>query len=87
SKIAGTFNTSVQNIKALNNLKSDQLAIGQKLIIHAAGSGDTRSYTVKPGDTPYEIAKRFGKDLNLFLTTNDLTRRSKIYPGQVLLIK
>ncbi|MBU4202437.1 MAG: LysM peptidoglycan-binding domain-containing protein, partial [Acidobacteria bacterium] len=86
-KIAGTFNTSVQNIKALNKLQGDRLAIGQKLIIRTAGTDETRSYTVKQGDTPYEISKRFGMDLDMFLTINSLTRRSKIYPGQVLLIK
>ncbi|MBU1185280.1 MAG: LysM peptidoglycan-binding domain-containing protein [Acidobacteria bacterium] len=86
-KIAGTFNTSVQNIKALNKLQGDRLAIGQILIIRTAGTDETRSYTVKQGDTPYEISKRFGMDLDMFLTINSLTRRSKIYPGQVLLIK
>ena len=89
SKIANTFHTTVQNIKALNNLRSDRLAIGQKLIINrsVSGSENSRSYTVQSGDTPYEIAKRFGMDLDSFLTKNGLTRRSKIYPGQVLQIK
>ena len=86
-RIASIFNTSVQKIKSLNNLGSDLLRVGQKLIIQSGKPPDVTVYVVKTGDTPYEIAKRYGMDLITFLSINGLTQRSKIYPGQRLWIK
>ncbi|MFO7867313.1 MAG: LysM domain-containing protein [Candidatus Aminicenantes bacterium] len=38
------------------------------------------------GDTPYEIARKYGMSLQAFLSLNGLTPRSKIYPGQKVLV-
>jgi membrane-bound lytic murein transglycosylase D len=46
----------------------------------------TSQYTVKAGDTPFKIAKRFGMNLSVLLSLNGLNSRSKIYPGQKLWI-
>ncbi len=82
--IAQSFTTSVQDIKRRNNLRSNTLQVGQKLIIHAANAEGSTFYTVKSGDTPFKIAQRFGMNLNALLSMNGLTTRSKIYPGQKL---
>jgi len=84
--IANAFSTTIQNIKNLNNLTSNRLDVGQKLIIQSGVAEGTSFYTVKAGDTPYKIARQFGMKLSVLLSINGLTRYSKIYPGQKLLI-
>jgi len=83
-QIASSFNTSVAEIKQRNNLSSNTLQVGQKLTIQSGNLSGASQYTVKSGDTPYEIAKKFGMNLSVLLTLNGLNSRSKIYPGQKL---
>ena len=85
-RIAHAFNTTVQKIKRENSLKSDILHVGQKLVIHSGKPEGAVLYTVRRGDTPFEIAKKYGMDLNYLLSLNGLSIRSKIYPGQKLWI-
>jgi len=82
--IANTFNTTVQAIKKENHLKSNLLRVGQKLIIRSGKPKGATLYTVKRGDTPFEIANKFGMSLSYLLSLNGLSPRSKIYPGQKL---
>jgi membrane-bound lytic murein transglycosylase D len=82
--IAKAFNTTVQEIKKQNNLQSNILRVGQKLTIQSGMPAGAIPYTVKSGDTPYMIAKRYGMNLNYLLALNGLSTRSKIYPGQQL---
>ena len=82
--IAQSFTTSVQEIQRRNNLKSNTLQVGQKLTIHAANAEGSSFHTVRSGDTPFKIAQRYGMELNVLLSLNGLTTRSKIYPGQKL---
>ena len=82
--IARSFQTSVQNIQRLNNLKSSTLQVGQKLAIHTGAAQGSAFHTVKSGDTPFKIAQRYGMNLNTLLNLNGLNTRSKIYPGQKL---
>jgi len=83
-QIANSFNTSVQEIKRQNNLERNTLQVGQKLTIQSGNLTGATQYTVKSGDTPYEIARKFGMNLSVLLTLNGLNSRSKIYPGQKL---
>jgi membrane-bound lytic murein transglycosylase D len=83
-KIAGAYNTTIQKIKEDNNLTSNNLDVGQKLVIQAGKPEGAINYTVKSGDSPFEIARQFGMNLNTFLQINGLSQRSKIYPGQEL---
>lgn len=82
--IAKSFNTTVQEIKNRNDLQSNILRVGQKLVIQSGTPEGAIPYTVKSGDTPYKIAQRFGMQLNYLLALNGLSTRSKIYPGQQL---
>lgn len=82
--IARDCNTTIQKIKQDNTLRSDLLSVGQKLTIHTGKPQDATLYTVKSGDTPYLIAKRYGMSLSYFLRLNRLRSSSKIYPGQKL---
>jgi membrane-bound lytic murein transglycosylase D len=82
--IAKAFNTTVQGIKKQNNLQSNMLRVGQKLVIQAGTPTGAIPYIVKSGDTPYKIAKKYGMNLSALLALNGLSTRSKIYPGQQL---
>ena len=81
-KIANAFNTTTRKIKSRNNLKTDRLAVGQKIIIQSGAPDNAVIYVVRAGDTPYDISKNFGMALSHFLAVNGMTPRSKIYPGQ-----
>lgn len=83
-KIAGAYNTSIQKIKDDNNLTNNNLDVGQKIVIQSGKPERAINYTVKSGDTPFEIARDYGMNLNTFLQINGLSQRSKIYPGQEL---
>ncbi len=55
----------------------------------ASGSGkdgEVWIYRVEPGDYPGKIARRFGVPVDRLLQANGLTRSSRIYPGQRLVV-
>ncbi len=92
--IARRFNTTTKHIMALNNLSGTFLQVGQKLTISnespapaIAAAGGTATYRVKSGDSPFSIAKKHNMSLNRLLALNQLTRTSKIYPGQQLYVE
>ena len=84
--IAQRYGTTVDALKRANNITSNYLYVGQRLTIpYGSSSGSSAStYTVKSGDTPYLIAKRYGISLNQLLSINNLNTSSQIWPGQVL---
>lgn len=83
-KIANTYNTTIDNIKKLNNLSSDNIYVGQKLVI-SKGTTNTSTYTVKSGDTLWELSKKFNMSVNDLKSINNLSS-DNIYIGQVLKI-
>jgi len=85
--IAKRNNTTAQSLKVLNGLSSANLSVGQELIISPGGGtaskeGSTQKYTVRKGDYPAVIAKKYNMDLYDFLKINGLTPGSTIFPGQ-----
>ncbi len=75
--IAQRFNTTVDKLKELNNLTSNNLSIGQVLIISEAKgpekpSGDYIVHTVKKGDTLYSIAREYETTVDEILKLNNL---------------
>ena len=80
--IASRFNTTVNSLKELNNLKSDSLSIGQSIIIPETTSVITPSedeiinegsvYVVEKGDTLYSIAKKFNTTVDKIKNTNSI---------------
>jgi membrane-bound lytic murein transglycosylase D len=89
--LAKTFGTTAENIRALNKLEDENLKVGQVLVISRMPDDlkgiTTSTYTVLKGDSPYTIATKHQMDLSELLRLNNLTPRSKIFPGQVLLVK
>lgn len=84
-KIANKFNTTVDEIKRLNNLTSNNLSIGQKLIIKKNTTENNKTYTVVPGDSLYKIANKYGTSVDEIKRLNNLTNNN-LSIGQTLLI-
>ena len=80
--IAKNNNTTVDDIKNTNNLTSNLLSIGQKLLIPITSI----IYEVKKGDTLYGIAKKFNTTVNNLIDINNL-KSTLLSIGQKLLIK
>ena len=64
-------NTTVAKIKELNNLKSDILSINQELKIPKS-SEEYILYTVKKGDSLYQISKRYNTTVDEIKKLNNL---------------
>jgi LysM repeat protein len=76
-KIGKLCNTTSSELMKINNLSSDLIYPGQKLIVPSS------TYTVKSGDTLYLIAKNHGISLDSLRSTNNKWD-DNIYPGQIL---
>ncbi|MRG85765.1 LysM peptidoglycan-binding domain-containing protein [Salinibacillus xinjiangensis] len=95
--ISKKYDVSVDDLRSSNNLDSNNLQIGQTLIIPKEENGvvahaitpatkeETSSYTVKAGDTLYSIARKYNTSVNQIQTTNHLSGET-IKVGQVLKI-
>lgn len=77
--IAKNHNTTVSDIKKLNNLSTNLLSIGQKLKL------TDKIHTVKKGDNLYNIAIKYGTSVKDIMKINDLST-SVLQIGQKLLI-
>ncbi len=90
--LANKFDTTVNAIKKANNLTSNLLQIGQKLIIPAGeiekeevpGVGGV-NYVVQSGDNLYSIANKYDTTVDAIKKANNLTS-NLLQIGQVLLI-
>ena len=100
SVIAWRYKTSVSAIKSKNGLKSNNIRIGQKLVIPGGnsprpfkgGSSSSSSpsvsgnvYTIKKGDSLSVIAQRFGTSVKSLKAANGL-KSNNIIVGKKLVI-
>lgn len=83
--IANRFNTTVEEIKRLNNLTSDIIFVGQTLLVPSPVSDENMIYTVVAGDSLWKIAQRFNTTVDAIKSLNHLTSDS-LYIGQQLKI-
>ncbi|MFC5975667.1 LysM peptidoglycan-binding domain-containing protein [Carnobacterium antarcticum] len=97
--VANSKGVSVANLKSWNNLTSDTIFVGQNLTIKG-GTGSTNTtpttstptntatstYTVKSGDTLWEVASSNGVSVANLKSWNNLTSDT-IFVGQKLTIK
>ena len=68
--IARKYNLSVNELKALNNLSSNVLSVGQRLIVGKESSND---YVVSAGDTLWAIAMKFNVSVDDIKALNNLS--------------
>lgn len=72
--IARKYNTTVDELKRLNNLTSNTLSIGQVLKVPSKTTETPVDYyTVQRGDSLYSIAQKFNTTVNELIALNDLT--------------
>ena len=83
--IARKYNTSVDELKRINNLISNNLSIGQVLKITEDNVSDYDLYTVIIGDTLYSISKKYNTTVDEIKRLNSLTNNN-LSVGQVLKI-
>ena len=81
--IAKRYNTTVDELKKINNLSSNMLSIGQQLLIPSTENYIT--YYVKSGDNLYSIARTYNTTVDQIKKLNNLTS-DLLSIGQVLLI-
>ena len=73
-KIANSYGISVDALKKANNLTSNNLDIGQRLLIPGTQKEETgTTYVVKSGDSLWKIANSYGISVNELKSANNLT--------------
>lgn len=98
--IAQKYNASIEGISELNNLESpDMIKEGQVLKIPLScvslkpadempdNNEGRLEYTVKSGDTLWQIAKKYGVSVAYLINLNRLTEPDCIYPDQIIVIR
>ena len=83
--IARRNNMMVDELKSLNNLTSNILSIGQKLIISSGSNVPNNVYVVKKGDTLWSIANNFNVSVNDLKNANNKSNNS-LSIGEQLII-
>lgn len=81
-KIANQYNTTVANLKSLNNLTSDSLTVGQVLVVPSMAN---KVYTVQSGDSLWKIANQYGTSVDELKRLNNLTS-NVLSIGQKLIV-
>lgn len=82
--IAKKYNMTVDELKSINNLKSNLLSIGQRLKIKE-GNDNQNIYIVKKGDTLYKIANMYGTTVDNLKALNNL-KNNILSIGQKLIV-
>lgn len=96
SALAAKYNTSTEDIRALNFLQDDNIQVGAILRI-PLGEGATAEgiptptpepyvHTVQSGDTLYSIAVEYGISATEIVAANGLADQNALFVGQDLLI-
>ena len=79
------YNTTVDAIKSLNGLTGSLLNIGQVLKIPSSDIGSYIEYTVRLGDTLWQLSRRYGTTVDAIRNLNGLSS-DVLHIGQVLKI-
>lgn len=91
SGIARRYGTTVTALTQLNKLSDpDKIYAGNTLKVPENGTdvdSSTQYYTIQPGDTLSEIARRFGTTVSALTRLNGISDPDKIYAGNRIRIK
>lgn len=91
--IASRYGTTVQAIQKLNNFNTINLTIGQTLQIPSESIPSAKplialkKYEVKKGDSPTSIARTHKMSIERFLSINNLSKKSRLLPGQKVYVE
>lgn len=81
-KISNQFQTSVEELKELNNLTGNTIYVGDTLKI---GGHDQKVYTIAPGDTLFQIALAHDSTVDQLQHWNNINS-DLIYPGDSITV-
>jgi len=79
--IANKYKTTVSKLKDINNLSSNLIFVGQKLLIPS----NVKEYIIQKGDTLYAISRKFNTTVSDLINLNNL-KTTTLQIGQKLLI-
>ncbi|WP_251861421.1 LysM peptidoglycan-binding domain-containing protein [Clostridium sp. Marseille-Q2269] len=85
-RIAYNHTTTVENIMKFNNIVNPNIIYPFQQIVIPWSPPETVIYTVRPGDSLYSIAKKFGTSIKELVMFNYLTPPYVIYPNQHLVV-
>jgi membrane-bound lytic murein transglycosylase D len=90
--IANRYGVTTKKIQEANKLTSFNIAVGQSLIIPeptktAAVETGLKKYMVKKGENAFSIASGHNMPIDRFLSINNLSSGSKIFPGQKVYVE
>jgi LysM repeat protein len=85
--ISQKYNTTVEELQRLNNLKGTEVSIGQKIKVSAQQEVAQKSinHTVEQGETLYSISRKYNTTVQSLQQLNGLSDNT-ISIGQTLLI-
>ncbi len=83
--IAKKYNTTVDTLMSVNNLKNSNLQINQQLFIPKSSSSGVKTYIVKKGDTLWDLANTYGTTVKKIMEANNLSS-TILKIGQSLII-
>lgn len=89
--IAQRFGTTVSTLAELNGIKNpDKIYAGKTIRVPengGAGSSAPQYYTIRPGDTLGEIARKYNTTVNALVRLNGISDPDKIYAGTRIRIR
>ncbi|MBQ6393809.1 LysM peptidoglycan-binding domain-containing protein [Candidatus Saccharibacteria bacterium] len=83
NSIANKYNISSTQIRWSNNLKTDEISVGQTLLVPTVPG---IAYTVKEGDNVDSLAEKYKSSAQLIISLNDLEKDSTLKPGAVIIL-
>ncbi len=84
-RIGLKFGTTAQAIAAANNIANpQQVRAGTMVLVPVPAPGGGYGYYVRPGDTAYSIARRFGMTVEELVSLNNIGPDFTIHPGTIL---
>lgn len=86
SKIAKDYNTTVEITRKFNKIPNPNYILAGSTIILVVSPPEAIIYTVRPGDTLYSIAKKYGTSVQNLKEYNYLDNTTLIYPGERLVV-
>ncbi|MEM7734526.1 MAG: LysM peptidoglycan-binding domain-containing protein [Deinococcota bacterium] len=72
SAIASRHSTTIEALQIANNLVNTRINVGQRLLLPSSADTVPESYTVRTGDTLYDIAVAFDMTTDELIARNDL---------------
>lgn len=85
SEIAQKYNMTTEELKSLNNLTTDTIYVGQTLQIKQTQTTTPLTYTVKAGDSLWDIANKYNTTVDNLRKINNLTTDT-LQIGQILVL-